>query len=93
MTVDERHEDVVRRYPAGLTVEQFRHETLMSADADGKLDPPSITDGLTREGLLICMSIAGLIKNHKHPVRYPGDWRITDKGRAAIQKATNKEQG
>lgn len=91
MTPDERHEDVLRRYPAGLTVEQFRHETLMSADADGKLDPPSITDGLTREGLLICMSIDGLIKNYKNPVMHPGDWRITDEGRAAIQKAT-KEQ-
>lgn len=89
MTPDERHADIVRRYPGGMTVEQFRMETLLSADEGGKLDPPSLSDGLTREGLLICMSINGLIENRRNPVMYPGDWHITDEGRSAISRATH----
>lgn len=30
MTPDERHADIVRRYPDGLTPQQFRDETLAS---------------------------------------------------------------
>lgn len=85
MTPDERHEDVVRRYPGGLTPAQFRHETLASADEDGKLDPPALADWFTTQGLLIGMWMDGLIE-----LRRPGrdqpmwPWFITPKGRAAL---------
>lgn len=41
MTPEERHSDVVKRFPGGLTPVQFRMLTLESADEDGKVDPPS----------------------------------------------------
>jgi hypothetical protein len=62
MTPQERHEDVVRRYPGGLTPAQFRDETLASADEDGKLDPPALADWFKQQSLLMKMWMDGLIE-------------------------------
>ena len=86
MTPQERHEDVVRRYPGGLTPRQFRHETLASADDGGKLDPPALADWFKQKSLLIGMWMDGLIelrgKGRDQPM---GPWFITGKGRSAAR--------
>lgn len=88
MTPQERHEDVVQRYPGGLTPAQFRREVLASADDDGKLDPPALADWFKRQSLLIGMWMDGLIelrgKGRDQPM-WP--WFITEKGRAAAALA------
>lgn len=82
MTPDERHADIVRRYPDGLTPQQFRDETLASADDDGKLHPPSAGDFFSRTSLLLGMWFDGLIERRcRHDES--GPWFITDRGRAA----------
>jgi hypothetical protein len=84
MTPDERHADVVSRYPGGLNPEQFLHETLASADADGKLDPPALADWFAQKSLLIGMWMEGLIElrgTGRDQPMWP--WFITEKGRAA----------
>lgn len=93
MTPDDRHEDVVRRYPGGLTPAQFRREVLASANADGELDPPATADWFAAQGLLMGMWMDGLIK-----LRRPGrnqpmwPWFITEKGRALLPRS-DKGQG
>jgi len=62
MTPQQRHEDIVHRFPGGLTPAQFRMLTLESADEDGKLDPPSIADWWTQQSLLMGMYMEGLIE-------------------------------
>jgi len=62
MTPQQRHEDIARRFPGGLTPAQFRMLTLESADDDGKLDPPSIADWFAAQSLLMGMFIEGLIE-------------------------------
>lgn len=87
MTPQERHEDVMRRYPFGLTFAQFQHETLASADADGILDPPALADWFKQQSMLLRMDWDGLIERTGPQARYydkTGPWRITDKGRAAL---------
>lgn len=88
MTPDERHADVVRRYPGGLTPAQFRHEALASADEDGKLDPPSIADWFRQQSLLIGMWMDGLIERRCRPDE-SGPWFITDRGRITLAQPTN----
>jgi hypothetical protein len=92
MTPQERHEDVVRRYPGGLNPAQFRHETLASVDDDGKLDPPALADWFKQKSLLIGMWMDGLIelrgKGRDQPM-WP--WFITAKGRAAASLADTGE--
>lgn len=84
MTPDERHADVVSRYPGGLNPAQFRHETLLSADGDGKLDPPALADWLKQKSLLIGMWMDGLIELRGRGRDQPmWPWFITEKGRAA----------
>jgi len=90
MTPDERHADVVRRYPGGLTPAQFRHEALMSADEDGKIDPPSLSDWFAAQSLLMGMFFDGQI-NKRCRRNEAGPWFITEKGRAAIAAATRSE--
>lgn len=84
MTPDERHEDVVRRHPGGLTPIQFRHETLASVDEDGKLDPPALADWFKQQSLLMGMWFEGLIEKRGHPDK-AGPWFIADKGRIQLR--------
>lgn len=89
MTPQERHEDVLRRYPRGMNPEQFRHETLVSADEDGKLDPPALADWWTQAGLLIGMYMEGLIEQ-RGPLRAyerKGPYYLTEAGKRAAAAA------
>lgn len=85
MSPQERHEDVMRRYPSGLTPAQFRHETLASADSDGQLDPPALSDWFVTQSLLLRMWMDGLI-TRRCKRNEAGPYYITDAGRAAIAK-------
>jgi hypothetical protein len=87
-TPDERHADVVSRYPGGLTPEQFRHEALASADDDGKLDPPALADWFKAQSLLLGMWMEGLI-GRRCKRNESGPYYITDKGRAARRAAAS----
>ena len=87
MMPQERHEDVVRRYPGGLNGIQFRHETLASADENGILDPPALADWFKQQSMLLGMSWDGLIERtgpEKRAYEKSGPWRITEKGRAFL---------
>lgn len=87
MTPEKRHADVVSRYPGGLTPEQFRQETLVSAGEDGVIDPPALADWFKQQSLLLRMDWDGLIKRSGPQKRYydkTGPWLITDKGRELL---------
>jgi len=85
MTPDQRHDYVVAKYPAGLTPNQYRHEALASANADGMIDPPAIADWFKQNSLLIGMWFDGLIETRGKGRDAPmWPWYITDKGRSVI---------
>jgi hypothetical protein len=84
MTQDERHADVVARFPGGLTPIQFRMLTLESADADGKLDPPSLADWFAAQSILMGLWMDGLIERRCRR-NESGPWFITEKGKAALR--------
>lgn len=80
--LDRMHDDVVRRFPSGLTPDQFRLVTLESADEDGKVYPHSIADVLLQHSMLLHMAVKdGLIDNRGGGYNKPYDWHITQKGR------------
>ena len=86
MTPEERHADVVARYPGGLTPVQFRREALASADSDEVIDPPALSDWFAQNSLLIAMWMDGLIElrgGGREKPMWP--WYITAKGKAAQQ--------
>lgn len=86
--LDRMHDDVVRRYPGGLTPLQFRIVTLESADENGKVYPHSVADWFRRQSMLFAMSWKeGLIES-KNRHDEPYDWRITDKGREWLAEQT-----
>lgn len=92
MTPDERHEDVVRRYPGGLNPSQFRLEALASADDDGKIDPPALADWFAQTSLLMEMFITGQIMR-RCGRNEAGPWYITEKGRAALADLEGADHG
>ena len=53
MTRDERHDWVVREFPGGLNGVQFAALTVVSADDDGIVDPPSLADWFKRESMIL----------------------------------------
>lgn len=93
--LDQRHEGTVKRFPGGLTLQQFRLVTLESADDEdeGRVYPPSIQgvpgNPLIYHSLLTAMWFDGLLVHlddgsgrpqWHQPIRY----KITDKGRAEL---------
>ncbi len=85
MSPEERHAEVVKAYPGGLTPEQFVRVTLESVDADGKVDPPALDDWFAAMGIVMRMYFDGLIERRgKGPMwNRGGPWYITEKGDAA----------
>ena len=80
------HDTIVRNYPGGLTVQQFRTLTLESADEDGRLYPPSI-NSFSGYSILVGMFMDDLIKRHAVP-NEKGPWYLTAKGREALSRRT-----
>lgn len=84
--LDRMHDDVVRRFPAGLTFEQFRLVTLESADESGKVYPHSLSDWIKRQSMLFHMSLKEGLIEHRGRHDEPFNWHITDKGRAWLRE-------
>jgi hypothetical protein len=80
--MDRRHKDVIRRFPGGLSFEQFVYLTLESArDDTGIVEPPSVVG--PRVGCLMRMFFDRLIDSigrRDEPMCY----RITAQGRARL---------
>ncbi len=89
---DQMHDDVVARFPGGLSVDQFRLVTLESANDEegGLVYPPSITspgNPLIHYSLLISMSFDGLLghwddHSGRPYLHQPARYCITAKGRS-----------
>jgi len=82
---DRRHEDVVRRFPGGLSWEQYVFCVLESArDDDDLVDPPSVV-GTTFDHFsrMMRLFMDGLV-DHRDSYHKPIRWRITKKGRAVL---------
>jgi hypothetical protein len=88
------HDEVVAKYPGGLTKVQFRIVTLESADEDddGRVYPPSLANFCQVQSWLMELAFmdgllthwddgSGLPAMHQ-PMRY----KITDKGRAWLKE-------
>lgn len=80
--LDRRYDEIVAKYPNGVTVEQYRRITLECADQEGKIWPHPI-DLFARHSILFGMMMDGLIEWRWGQHGY-GPWYITDKGRAAV---------
>lgn len=90
------HEEIVAKYPGGLNGLQFRDLTLASADADGRVDPPSLADWFAAQSMLMRMEWDGLLERRvlvegkpgrRCTVKDAGAYCITDKGRSAMAAA------
>lgn len=87
--LDVMHDDVVARYPEGMTPAQYRQVVLESADSEGRVYPHSIDNYFTKTSLLIGMWFDGLLTHWDdgsgRPIKQqPSNYRITDKGRDAL---------
>lgn len=80
--LDRMHDEVVERFPSGITPDQYRLVTLESADEDGKVYPHTIGDPFKQHSMLLKMSWQeGLLENRGKGYNAPFDWHITEKGR------------
>lgn len=101
--LDKLHDDVVARYPGGMTPEQFRIATLESADDDdeGRVYPPSVScanQPLIQQSLLIGMWMDKLLdhyddKSGRPQMHQPMHYRITDAGRAWLKERAAPSAG
>jgi hypothetical protein len=88
--LDQMHENVIARFPGGVTPKQFYLVTLESADDDGRVYPHSILDVFKQHSLLLGMMMDGLIVNRGRGYNSPYEWHITDQGRAWLEMETRK---
>lgn len=73
-----------------MTKDEYKRHVLESADEDGKLDPPALTDWWLRMGILMEMYLKGQIERRgPEPRMYDrtGPWYITPLGCAARSKS------
>jgi hypothetical protein len=82
--LDKRYDEIVARYPDGLTGVQFRQIALESADDDGRIYPHPI-ESFARISILLRMAIDGHIENRGGGHNKPFKWYITDKGREFLR--------
>ena len=70
----------------GMTSEEYKGLVLRSADEDGHLHPPRITNWFLMQGILIVMEVHDrtikTISAASEPMRYA----LTDKGRDAAER-------
>jgi hypothetical protein len=90
--LDAMHDAIVKRFPRGLTGEQFTMVTLESADEDGRVYPHSIADWCLQQSLLMGMFMKdGLIAPGWRGYHEPMWWKITDKGREWLRAHDKSE--
>lgn len=78
--LDKRYDEIVARYPDGISGVQFRQIALESADEDGRIYPHPVA-GMIGYSLLMRMWLDGHIENRGGGYNKPFKWHITDKGR------------
>lgn len=81
MSGDGRHRFVVGFFPGGMSGVQFAAATIMSADAEGVVDPPSVEDFFKRHSLILRLSLDGLIAR-RCKMHERGPYYLTSKARA-----------
>jgi hypothetical protein len=88
---DSRHEEVMRRFPGGLSWEQFVYCTLESArDETDLVEIPSVTGNIfDLHSNELRMLMDGLIMHREGPYA-PIRWRITPKGREMLAQLKEK---
>lgn len=87
-----RHDEIRERYPHGLSPDQWRLETLLSAGADGYLDPPPVAHPrhpFLMETLMMSLALKGFARQRDG--LKGGPWLITDTGRAFAESAKSAE--
>ncbi len=84
MTRDERHDYVVRTFPDGLNGLQFAALTLLSADDEEVVDPPSVGDWFQNQGLIMRLWLDGLIARRCRRDE-AGPYYLAAKGRALLK--------
>ena len=84
MTRDERHDYVVRTFPDGLNGLQFAALTLLSADNDEVVDPPSVDDWFQKQSLIMRLWLDGLIERRCRRDEV-GPYYLASKGRALLK--------
>ena len=84
MTSDERHDFVVRTFPGGLSGLEFAALTLLSADDDEMVDPPSVGDFFQRTGMILRLWMDGLIERRCRRDEV-GPYYLAAKGRALLK--------
>lgn len=85
MTRDERHDFVLREFPAGLNGIQFAALTLVSAGDDDVVDPPSLADFWKRHSLILSLWMReGLIERRCRRDE-AGPYYLTAKARAYLK--------
>lgn len=78
-----------------MTKDEYERLVLETADDDGKLDPPAVSDWWEGMGILIHMYMKGLIERRgPEPRMYDrtGPWFITERGRAAAALTSQEPQ-
>ena len=89
MTSNERHDYVVRTFPGGLNGLQFAALTLLSADDDEVVDPPSVGDFFQKQSLILRLCLDGLIERRCRRDE-AGPYYLAAKGRAQLERAAEQ---
>lgn len=80
--IDALHEDIRKRYPGGLSYEQFKIATLGTADDEGRVYPPPL-EGFGTFQMLTKMSLFDRLLDYRgtHHTPYIPNHFINEKGR------------
>lgn len=81
--LDARHDEIVARYPGGLTYKQWRRIALESAREDDVVHPHPVGDFSVRTSLMIKLLLEGYVERRCRPDEV-GPWYITKAGRAFL---------
>jgi hypothetical protein len=87
MTSDERHAFVVRSFHGGLNGIQFAALTLLSADDDGIVDPPSVGDFFQRTSMILALSFKYGLIERRCKRNEAGPYYLTVKARDSVRAA------
>jgi hypothetical protein len=79
-----------------MTKDEYERLVLKTADDDGKLDPPAVSNWWVGTSILIGMYMRGLVERRgpeKRMYERTGPWYITERGRAAASLSQEKPHG
>lgn len=87
--LDARYDEIVAKYPNGLTFKQFVQIALESADEDGRIYPHPVGTWMDRQSLMMRMFFDGFVCRRARR-NEPGPWYITDKGREYVASLSSE---